>query len=40
MLWKVDDVVVRIAPEPALALYAKIIAGVCTRIPVLSERPA
>jgi hypothetical protein len=27
----------RIAPEPALDLFAKIIAGVCTRIPVLSK---
>ena len=31
------DEELRIAPEPALDLFAKIIAGVCTRIPVLSK---
>jgi hypothetical protein len=31
------DEELRIAPKPALDLFAKIIAGVCTRIPVLSK---
>jgi hypothetical protein len=31
------DEEIRVAPEPALDLFAKIIAGICTRVPVLSK---